>query len=82
MEPEQYDRYSELVGKYRRLFAEQEFMRPRFQQGGDERKLKLLQRAYDDGLLVAKKQFVRELTQSGQNLTPIAARRGFQQPSE
>ena len=82
MEPEQYDRYSELVGKYRRLFAEQEFMRPRFQQGGDERKLKLLQRAYDDGLLVAKKQFVRELTQSGQTLTPIAARRGFQQPSE
>jgi len=82
MEPEQYDRYSELVGKYRRLFAEQEFMRPRFQQGGDERKLKLLQRAYDDGLLTAKKQFVRELTQSGQNLTPIAARRGFQQPSE
>ena len=82
MEPEQYDRYSELVGKYRRLFAEQEFMRPRFQQGGDERKLKLLQRAYDDGLLVAKKQFVRELSQSGQTLTPIAARRGFQQPSE
>jgi hypothetical protein len=82
MEPEQFDRYSELVGKYRRLFAEQEFMRPRFQQGGDERKLKLLQRAYDDGLLVAKKQFVRELTQSGQTLTPIAARRGFQQPSE
>lgn len=82
MEPDQYDRYSELVGKYRRLFAEQEFMRPRFQQGGDERKLKLLQRAYDDGLLVAKKQFVRELTQSGQTLTPIAARRGFQQPSE
>ena len=82
MEPEQYDRYSELVGKYRRLFAEQEFMRPRFQQGGDERKLKLLQRAYDDGLLTAKKQFVRELTQSGQTLTPISARRGFQQPSE
>ena len=82
MSPEQYDRYTELVGNYRRLRAEQEFMRPRFQQGGDERKLKLLQRAYDDGLLVAKKQFVRELTQSGQTLTPIAARRGFQQPSE
>jgi len=82
MSPEQYDRYTELVGNYRRLRAEQEFMRPRFQQGGDERKLKLLQRAYDDGLLIAKKQFVRELIQSGQTLTPIAARRGFQQPSE
>lgn len=82
MSPEQYDRYTELVGNYRRLRAEQEFMRPRFQQGGDERKLKLLQRAYDDGLLIAKKQFVRELVQSGQTLTPIAARRGFQQPSE
>jgi len=82
MAPEQFDRYSELVGQYRRLRAEQEFMRPRFQQGGDERKLKLLQRAYDDGLLIAKKQFVRELIQSGQTLTPVAARRGFQQPSE
>ena len=82
MSPEQYDRYTELVGNYRRLRAEQEFMKPRFQQGGDERKLKLLQRAYDDGLLIAKKQFVRELVQSGQTLTPIAARRGFQQPSE
>jgi len=82
MAPEQFDRYSELVGQYRRLRAEQEFMRPRFQQGGDERKLKLLQRAYDDGLLIAKKQFVRELVQSGQTLTPVAARRGFQQPSE
>jgi len=82
MAPEQFDRYSELVGQYRRLRAEQEFMRPRFQQGGDERKLKLLQRAYDDGLLIAKKQFVRELIQSGQTLTPVAARRGFQQPTE
>jgi hypothetical protein len=82
MSPEQYDRYTELVGKYRRLRAEQEFMKSRFQQGGDERKLKLLQRAYDDGLLMAKKQFVRELIQSGQTLTPLAARRGFQQPSE
>ena len=82
MSPEQFDRYTELVGNYRRLRAEQEFMKPRFQQGGDERKLKLLQRAYDDGLLIAKKQFVRELVQSGQTLTPIAARRGFQQPSE
>jgi hypothetical protein len=82
MAPEQFDRYTELVGNYRRLRAEQEFMRPRFQQGGDERKLKLLQRAYDDGLLIAKKQFVRELVQSGQTLTPVAARRGFQQPSE
>jgi hypothetical protein len=82
MSPEQYDRYTELVGNYRRLRAEQEFMKARFQQGGDERKLKLLQRAYDDGLLIAKKQFVRELIQSGQTLTPLAARRGFQQPSE
>lgn len=82
MSPEQYDRYTQLVGNYRRLRAEQEFMKPRFQQGGDERKLKLLQRAYDDGLLIAKKQFVRELIQSGQTLTPLAARRGFQQPSE
>ena len=82
MSPEQFDRYTELVGNYRRLRAEQEFMKPRFQQGGDERKLKLLQRAYDDGLLIAKKQFVRELVQSGQTLTPIAARRGFQQPAE
>jgi hypothetical protein len=82
MSPDQYDRYSELVGQYRRLRAEQEFMRPRFQQSGDERKLKLLQRAYDDGLLIAKKQFVRELIQSGQTLTPVAARRGFQQRVE
>jgi len=82
MSPEQFDRYSELVGKYRRLRAEQEFMRGRFQQGGDERKLKLLQRAYDDGLLMAKRQFLRELAQSGQSLTPLAPRRGFQEQPE
>jgi len=82
MSPEQFDRYSELVGKYRRLRAEQEFMRGRFQQGGDERKLKLLQRAYDDGLLIAKRQFLRELAQSGQSLIPLAPRRGFQEQPE
>jgi|GEM_PF-3312150 len=82
MNAEQFDRYSQLVGFYRRGLAERVFASGQYQQSGDEVKLKLLQRAYDRGLAVGKFVFLRELAQSGQSLTPLAPRRGFQEQSE
>jgi hypothetical protein len=82
MNPDQYDRYSQLVGFYRRGLAERVFTSGQYQQGTDEIKLKLLRSAYDKGGEIGKHLFLKELRESGQTLTPVAARRGFQQPSE
>jgi hypothetical protein len=82
MSPEQYDRYSQLVGFYRRKASEYAFTHGAYHQGSDEVKLKILKDAYDRGFKIGKYRFIEELRKSGQNLTPIAARRGFQQPSE
>lgn len=82
MNPEQFDRYSQLVGFYRRGLAERIFTSGQYQQSGDEVKLRLLNAAYDRGLAVGKYVFLKELAESGQSLIPQAPRRGFQQPSE
>ena len=82
MTPEQYDRYAQLVGFWRRTLAEQAFMSGGYQQNGDEARIKMLNQAYEKGLKIGKHRFLKELRESGQTLTPIAARRGFQQPSE
>jgi hypothetical protein len=82
MNPEQYDRYSQLVGFYRRGLSERVFTSGQYQQGTDEIKLKLLRSAYEKGGEIGKYRFLKELRESGQTLTPVAARRGFQQPSE
>jgi hypothetical protein len=81
MTPEQFDRFSELVGKNRRTFAEMVFMSGSYQNGGNDRKIALLKRAYDKGLLVGKAQFMKELRQSGQTLPLVSERRGFQETS-
>ncbi len=81
MTPEQFDRFSELVGKNRRTFAEMVFMSGSYQNGGNDRKIALLKRAYDKGLLVGKAQFMRELRQSGETLPLVSERRGFQETS-
>jgi hypothetical protein len=77
MTPEQYDRYTQLVGFYRRSLAERTYLSGQFQQRGDEIKIKLLKRAYDKGLQIGKYRFLKELKDSGQTLTPQAERRGF-----
>jgi len=82
MNPNQYDRYSQLVGFYRRGLAERVFTSGQFQQGSDEIKLKLLRSAYDKGAEIGKYRFLKELRESGETLTQTAPRRGFQQPSE
>lgn len=81
MTPEQFDRFSELVGKNRRTFAEMVFMSGSYQNGGNDRKIALLKRAYDKGLLVGKAQFMKELRQSGETLPLVSERRGFQETS-
>ena len=78
MTPDQYDRYTQLVGYYRRMFAERAFMSGAYQQRGDEARIKFLSEAYDKGLTYAKKRFLMELAKTGQTLTPVAPRRGFE----
>jgi hypothetical protein len=79
MTPDQYDRYTQLVGYYRRMFAERAFMSGAYQQRGDEARIKFLSEAYDKGLTYAKKRFLMELAKTGQTLTPVAPRRGFEE---
>jgi hypothetical protein len=79
MTPEQYDRYAQLVGFYRRKFSERAFMSGAYQQRGDESRIKLLSEAYDNGLKLGKLRFLKELRESGQTLTPVAPRRGFEE---
>ncbi len=80
--PEQYDRYTQLVGFWRRSLAERAYLSGAYQQNGDDARIKLLNQAYDKGAEIGKYRFLKELRESGQTLTPLAARRGFQQPSE
>jgi hypothetical protein len=77
MTPEQYDRYSQLVGFYRRKVAEVVYTSGRYNQAPDEVRLKLLNEAYDRGLAAGKYVFLKEMRESGQSLTPQAPRRGF-----
>jgi hypothetical protein len=79
MTPEQYDRYAQLVGYYRRMFAERAFMSGAYQQRGDEARIDYLTDAYDEGLKIGKLKFLQELRKSGQTLTPVAPRRGFEE---
>lgn len=79
MTPDQYDRYTQLVGYYRRMFAERAFMSGAYQQRGDEARIKLLSEAYDRGLQIGKLRFLQEIAKSGQTLTPVAPRRGFEE---
>lgn len=77
MTPDQYDRYTQLVGFYRRKLAERAYLSGQFQQRGDEVRINLMKRAYDKGLEIGKYRFLKELRESGQSLTPQAGRRGF-----
>jgi len=77
MTPEQYDRYAQLVGFYRRTLAEKVYMSGAFAKGGDETKLDLLGRAYSEGQKMGKYKFLQELKANGQSLTPLTQRRGF-----
>jgi hypothetical protein len=79
MTPDQYDRYTQLVGYYRRMFAERAFMSGAYQQRGDEARIKFLSEAYDRGLQIGKLRFLQEIAKSGQTLTPVAPRRGFEE---
>lgn len=77
MTPEQFDRYSQLVGFYRRNLAERVYTSGQYQQTNDEVRLRLLNAAYDRGLAIGKYVFLKEMRESGQSLTPQAPRRGF-----
>ena len=50
-----------------------------YQQRGDEARIDYLTDAYDEGLKIGKLKFLQELRKSGQTLTPVAPRRGFEE---
>jgi hypothetical protein len=79
MTPEQYDRYSQLVGFYRRGLAERVYMSGQYNQSGDEVRLRLLQSAYERGLSAGKQVFLSEMAKSGRSLTLRSPRQGFKE---
>ena len=77
LDAEQFDRYAQLVGFWRRRGAEQVYMTKSYQEGSDDLRIQLLNKAYDRGIKIGKYRFIQELKKSGQSLTPMAPRRGF-----
>lgn len=77
LNPEQFDRYAQLVGFWRRKNAEVVFGSKSYIQGSDDLRVQLLNKAYDRGMAIGKYRFIQELKKSGQTLTPMAPRRGF-----
>jgi len=77
LNPEQFDRYAQLVGFWRRKNAEVVFGSKSYIQGSDDLRIQLLNKAYDRGMAIGKYRFIQELKKSGQSLTPMAPRRGF-----
>ena len=77
--PEQFDRYAQLVGFYRRKLAEEVYMTKDYREGSDDARIALLNRAYDRGINIGKYRFIQELMKNGQTLTPVAPRRGFEE---
>ena len=80
--PEQYDRYAQLVGFWRRKNAEVALGSRGYIQGSDDLKIHFLNQAYDRGIAIGKYRFLKELRKSGEILTPLAKRQGFQLESE
>jgi hypothetical protein len=79
LNPEQFDRYAQLVGFYRRKLAEEVYMTKDYREGSDDARIAMLNRAYDRGINIGKYRFLQEIAKSGQTLTPVAPRRGFEE---
>lgn len=60
LKPEQYARYAELVGKYRRQIAEMLVTNPNWQNVDSENKIKLLDSVYDKGADIGKALLLKE----------------------
>jgi hypothetical protein len=74
LDPNQYERYAELVGKNRRTIVDALVINPNFHKLNDEQKIDVLDNAYREGLKRGKELFYVE--QRGQ-LTPKTGRAGF-----
>ena len=75
--PQQYDRFAQLVGFFRRTYAEKVYMSGAFSKASDEDKISMLNQAYGYGLREGKEYFFDELKQKGEELKPLAKKRGF-----
>jgi hypothetical protein len=77
MTPKQYDRYTQLIGFFRRQNAERLYFSSAFANASDKDRITILSSAFEDGLRRGKYEFLKELEQKGQSLTPVAPKRGF-----
>lgn len=74
LNPEQYSRYSELVGQYRRQITEMLVTNPNWQNLDNENKIKVLDSAYDQGQEIGKALLLKE---SLGEMAPKPKRAGF-----
>ena len=81
MTPDQYDRYTQLVGFFRRTLAEKVYMSGAFSNADSDQRIDMLSKAYSMGARMGKHTFMQELKAKGESLKPLAPRRGFQ-PTE
>lgn len=81
MTPDQYDRYTQLVGFFRRTLAEKVYMSGAFSNADSDQRIDMLSTAYSKGARMGKHTFMQELKAKGESLKPLAPRRGFQ-PAE
>lgn len=81
MTPDQYDRYTQLVGFFRRTLAEKVYMSGAFSNADSDQRIDMLSTAYSKGARMGKHTFMQELKAKGESLKPLAPRRGFQ-PTE
>lgn len=81
MTPDQYDRYTQLVGFFRRTLAEKVYMSGAFSNADSDQRIDMLSQAYSKGARMGKHTFMQELKAKGESLKPLAPRRGFQ-PTE
>ena len=81
MTPDQYDRYTQLVGFFRRTLSEKVYMSGAFSNADSDQRIDMLSTAYSKGARMGKHTFMQELKAKGESLKPLAPRRGFQ-PTE
>lgn len=74
LDPQQYERYAELVGENRRDIVDAMVINPQFHKLDDEQKIKILERVYRGGMERGKAQFYLEFNGK---LKPKAQRSGF-----
>ena len=79
LNPKQYERYAELIGKKRREVVEKLVVNPHYHKGVDEVKIKLLEKAWRKSAEFGRNEFLQEVPV--EELEAKGKREGFKQPA-